>query len=54
MASGRSVTINIGFPWFTLWLFTVAFCHLTFGSAVFALIGWPYYLGEAVARIVAH
>lgn len=37
--------------WMTLWLFTTAFAHLGFGQAVCALIVWPYYLGETVARI---
>lgn len=45
------ISINIGFPWFTAWLFTVAFAHLGFGSAVLAVVAWPYYLGETIAQI---
>jgi len=45
----RRISIEIGFPWFTAWLFTVAFAHLSWGPALAALIAWPYYLGDAIA-----
>jgi hypothetical protein len=38
----------VGPVWFMGWLFTVGFCHLAFGKAVWALVIWPYYLGTAL------
>lgn len=48
----NKISISIGFPWFTLWLFSVAFAHLSLGQGVLALIGWPYYLGETIAAVL--
>ncbi len=52
------VTVNanaaVTLPWFTLWIFTIAFAHLSFGQAVLAIVVWPYYLGDAVAKLVTH
>lgn len=50
-ASDRRVSISIGFPWFGMWLFTIAFAHLGFGPAVLAILLWPYYLGDAIAAV---
>jgi hypothetical protein len=36
----------VGPIWYIGWLFTVAFTHLSFGKALFALVIWPYYLGS--------
>ena len=47
-----NVTVNLGIPWFTLWIFTLAFAHLSFGRGVLAIAIWPYYLGEAIAAAV--
>ncbi|MDH3197251.1 MAG: hypothetical protein OEO21_03335 [Candidatus Krumholzibacteria bacterium] len=38
----------VGPVWFMGWLFTVGFCHLAFGKALWALVIWPYYLGAAL------
>lgn len=46
-----TINVRIGFGWCTMWLFTVALAHLTFGQAALALIGWPYYLGDAIATL---
>jgi hypothetical protein len=52
----RTITINanaaVTLPWFTLWIFTIAFAHLSFGQGVLGLLIWPYYLGDAVATMV--
>jgi hypothetical protein len=37
--------------WMTLWVFTMAFAHLGFGQSVLAMVIWPYYLGETLAKI---
>lgn len=50
--STSPVTVNLGVPWFTLWIFTIAFAHLSFGQGVLGILIWPYYLGEAVAAAV--
>lgn len=47
-----SISVNLGLPWFTLWIFTMAFAHLTFGQSVLGLLLWPYYLGEALATVL--
>lgn len=52
--SSRTISIRypgITLPWFTLWIFTVAFAHLGFGRGVAALLLWPYYLGDALATL---
>jgi uncharacterized membrane protein len=36
------------FSWFAGWLFTIGFLDLAFWKAVFAVILWPYYIGEAI------
>ncbi len=38
-----------GTGWFVFWLFTVGLAKLSFGSAILALLVWPYYLGRALA-----
>lgn len=37
--------------WCSGWLFTVAFAHLGFWRGALALIVWPYYLGDVVAKL---
>jgi hypothetical protein len=32
--------------WFGGWLFTIGFLKLATGKAIFALLLWPYYLGQ--------
>jgi hypothetical protein len=38
----------IGPIWFIGWLFTLAYANLGFWQAVFAIVIWPFYLGNAV------
>jgi hypothetical protein len=38
----------IGPLWFIGWLFTLAYANLGFWQAVFAIVIWPFYLGNAV------
>lgn len=39
----------VGLPWFTLWLVTIGYAHLSFVDGIPALLLWPYYLGRAIA-----
>lgn len=46
----RNVTVYLmPFGWFTGWLFTIGFAHLSFGQGLIALVAWPAYLGSAVS-----
>lgn len=36
----------VGPLWFGAWLFTLGYCHLHVPQAIFALVLWPYYLGQ--------
>jgi hypothetical protein len=38
----------VGPIWFIGWLFTLAYANLSFWHAVFAIVIWPFYLGNAV------
>ena len=49
-ASSAPIEVTLGIPWFTLWLFTLAFAHLSFGQGVLSILVWPYYLGAALAK----
>lgn len=49
--NSQKININIGFPWITMWIFTIAFAHLSFGQGMLALVAWPYYLGDAIAAV---
>lgn len=51
--SKLSIRVSMGIPWFTLWIFTIAFAHLGFGQGTLAIVMWPYYLGDAIATVVA-
>lgn len=46
------IQVTLGIPWFTFWIFTIAFAHLSFGQGVLGIVTWPYYLGEALATVV--
>ena len=35
-----------GILWITGWLFTIGYLHLRLVRGLFALILWPYYLGD--------
>lgn len=52
MSKDITVNASLSIPWFTLWIFTIAFAHLGFGRGVLALVIWPYYLGDAIATVV--
>ncbi len=38
-----------GSIWVIGWLFTIGYLHLHFWPGVFAIIIWPYYLGNTLA-----
>ncbi len=56
MADDRNVKVNVsggggmGAVWFIGWLFSIGFLHLTMPKALYAIIVWPYYLGQHFAR----
>lgn len=43
-----------GFSWFAGWLFTIGFLQLTFWKAVFALLLWPYYIGQYINALISY
>lgn len=43
----------IGMLWFGGWLFAMGFLHLSFGKAVLGLLIWPFYIGVALASLLA-
>lgn len=43
---------SAGFFWFTAWLFTVGYLHLTFWKGVLALLLWPYFIGLHISTLV--
>ena len=45
-------TFSMG-VWLTGWLFTLGFLGLSFGKGLLALFVWPYFIGQAVATMVA-
>ncbi len=51
MGEKKVVVKNVfaGSIWFIGWLFTLGFCQLSFGKGLFALLVWPYYLGQMLA-----
>lgn len=44
--------VTMGITWFTLWIFTIAFAHLSFWQGAIGVVIWPYYLGDAIASAV--
>ena len=42
-----------GLLWFAGWLFTIGYLHLEFWNGLWALVAWPYYIGTAIAAMVA-
>jgi hypothetical protein len=42
-----------GMLWFAAWLFTIGFLDLPFWRGVLAILLWPYYLGVALASLLA-
>jgi hypothetical protein len=45
---GGHASVWHGEIWAIGWLFTIAYAHLPFWKAVFALVIWPYYLGTVI------
>jgi len=45
----RNTTHIAGF-WFAGWLFAIGFCKLVWWKALLALVLWPYFLGDLLAR----
>jgi hypothetical protein len=41
----------MGPVWFMGWLFTIGFLKLTFFQGLFALIVWPYYIGDFLSSM---
>lgn len=39
-----------GMLWLAGWLFSIGFLHLGFWKAVFAILLWPYYIGQYFSR----
>lgn len=42
----------MGGLWFTAWLFTIGYLHLSFWKGFFALIVWPYFIGVHVSALL--
>ncbi len=40
------------FSWFAGWLFSIGFLGLSFKSAIFAILLWPYYIGVYVKALM--
>ena len=53
---GEKIKIKIeqhtlmGGVWFGAWLYTIGFLHLSVWRGVFAIVIWPYYMGEHFAH----
>jgi hypothetical protein len=43
---------SAGLAWIAGWLFTIGFLKLTFWNGVLAVVLWPYYIGDAVSRMM--
>jgi len=43
-------TTHIAGFWFAGWLFAIGFCKLVWWKALIALVLWPYFLGDLLAR----
>jgi len=42
----HSITVYAGpVGWFSCWMFTIGFAHLSVGKAILALVIWPYFVG---------
>jgi hypothetical protein len=56
MAEDRNVKVNVatggsmGIVWFMGWLFTIGLLKLAMPKALYALLLWPYYIGQHFAR----
>lgn len=43
---------SAGFLWFSAWLFTIGYLHLTFWKGFFAILLWPFYIGHHLSILV--
>ena len=43
-------TTHIAGFWFAGWLFAIGFCKLVWWKALLAVVLWPYFLGDLLAR----
>jgi hypothetical protein len=46
----HNTTTHIAGFWFAGWLFAIGFCKLVWWKALLALVLWPYFLGDLLAR----
>jgi hypothetical protein len=51
MSNSTTTTVNIAGLGFVGWLFTLAYCHLAGWPVLWAVIVWPYYLGNTLAVV---
>lgn len=41
-----------GSLWFIGWLFTIGLLQLAFWKGVLAIVIWPYFIGEAINKMI--
>jgi hypothetical protein len=49
----KRISIDVsttGIGWGSFWMFTIGIAKLSVGQAALALVVWPYYLGQWIAR----
>lgn len=42
---------SLGLLWLGGWLFTLGYLQLGFWKGLFAILVWPYYIGDALAAL---
>jgi hypothetical protein len=51
MSEKKHIKVETGGPiWLIGWLFTIGFIKMSFWKGFFALLVWPYFLGQAMAE----
>lgn len=45
------VQSSLGMLWFIGWLFSLGYLQMGFFKGLFALLLWPYYIGDALAPL---
>ncbi len=43
---------GLGIIWCIGWLFSIGFLHLSFWQGVLAICIWPYYIGDAISKLI--
>ncbi len=43
---------SAGFFWLSAWLFTIGYLHLGFWKGFFAILLWPWYIGNHLSTLV--